>query len=66
MLEALYTAAEMRAAEAGHDVEELMVRAGRAVAQEAMTRFPDAGSFSAVCGGGANGGDARKIGRAHV
>ena len=32
MTEPLYTADEMRAAEAGHDVGELMSRAGRAVA----------------------------------
>ena len=32
MLDALYTADEMKAAEAGHDVDELMARAGRAVA----------------------------------
>ncbi|HEU0303332.1 MAG TPA: NAD(P)H-hydrate dehydratase [Gaiellaceae bacterium] len=59
MLEPLYTADEMRAAEAGHDVRVLMERAGRAVAEEAMRRFPDARAFGAVCGGGANGGDAR-------
>jgi ADP-dependent NAD(P)H-hydrate dehydratase / NAD(P)H-hydrate epimerase len=59
MLEPLYTAAEMKAAEAGHDVGELMARAGRAVAEEAMRRFPDARRFVAVCGGGANGGDGR-------
>src|SRR4051794_23068247 len=59
MLEALYTADEMRAAEAGHDVGELMRRAGRAVAEEAMRRFPDARRIMAVCGGGANGGDGR-------
>jgi NAD(P)H-hydrate epimerase len=59
MLRPLYTAAEMRAAEAGHDVDELMARAGRAVAEEAMRAFPDARSFGAVCGKGANGGDAR-------
>jgi ADP-dependent NAD(P)H-hydrate dehydratase / NAD(P)H-hydrate epimerase len=59
MLEPLYTADEMRAAEAGHDVEQLMARAGRAVAEEAMRRFPQARRFVAVCGGGANGGDAR-------
>jgi ADP-dependent NAD(P)H-hydrate dehydratase / NAD(P)H-hydrate epimerase len=59
MIEPLYTAEEMRAAEAGHDVEELMARAGRAVAEEAMRRFPDARRFVAVCGGGANGGDGR-------
>jgi hydroxyethylthiazole kinase-like uncharacterized protein yjeF len=59
MLEPLYTADEMRAAEAGHDVDELMGRAGRAVAEEALRRFPDARRFVAVCGGGANGGDGR-------
>jgi NAD(P)H-hydrate epimerase len=59
MLEPLYSAGEMRAAEAGHDVEELMARAGRAVAEEAMRRFPDARVFAAKCGKGANGGDGR-------
>jgi ADP-dependent NAD(P)H-hydrate dehydratase / NAD(P)H-hydrate epimerase len=59
MPEPLYTAEEMRRAEAGHDVNELMARAGRAVAEEAMLRFPDAQRFVAVCGGGANGGDGR-------
>jgi ADP-dependent NAD(P)H-hydrate dehydratase / NAD(P)H-hydrate epimerase len=57
--EPLYTAEEMKAAEAGHDVDELMARAGRAVADEALRRFPDAQRFVAVCGGGANGGDGR-------
>jgi NAD(P)H-hydrate epimerase len=55
----LYTAEEMKAAEAGHDVKELMARAGRAVAEEAMRRFPEARRFVAVCGKGANGGDGR-------
>src|SRR5919108_4005869 len=59
MLDPLYTAAEMNAAEAGHDVSAMMERAGRAVAEEALRRFPDARSFGAVCGGGANGGDGR-------
>src|SRR6476659_6909366 len=59
MLEALYTAEEMKAAEAGHDVPTLMERAGRAVAEEALRRYPDARLFGAVCGGGANGGDGR-------
>ena len=59
MLEPLYTAEEMRSAEAGHDVDELMARAGRAVAEAAMRRFPGARRFDAVCGGGANGGDGR-------
>jgi ADP-dependent NAD(P)H-hydrate dehydratase / NAD(P)H-hydrate epimerase len=59
MLEPLYNAREMRAAEAGHEVDELMARAGRAVAEQAMRRFPNARRFVAVCGGGANGGDGR-------
>jgi ADP-dependent NAD(P)H-hydrate dehydratase / NAD(P)H-hydrate epimerase len=57
--EPLYTAAEMRAAEQGHDVAALMERAGAAVAREALAAFPDAQSFAVVCGGGANGGDGR-------
>ena len=59
MLDPLYTAEEMKAAETGHDVAVLMERAGRAVAEEALRRYPDARTFSAVCGGGANGGDGR-------
>lgn len=57
--EPLYTADEMRAAEEGHDVATLMDRAGRAVAEEVMRRFPEARHVVAVCGGGANGGDGR-------
>ena len=59
MLEPLYTADEMRAAEAGHDVDQLMARAGRVVAEAAMRRFSQARRFVAVAGGGANGGDGR-------
>jgi ADP-dependent NAD(P)H-hydrate dehydratase / NAD(P)H-hydrate epimerase len=59
VFEPLYTAEEMRAAEAGHDVEELMQRAGAAVADEVLRRFREGRSFAAVCGGGANGGDGR-------
>jgi ADP-dependent NAD(P)H-hydrate dehydratase / NAD(P)H-hydrate epimerase len=58
-MEPLYTAAEMKAAEAGHDVNELMERAARAVADAALARFPDARRIRAVCGKGANGGDGR-------
>ena len=58
-LEPLYTAEEMKRAEAGHDVGELMSRAGHAVAEEALRRFPDAYRFVGICGGGANGGDGR-------
>ncbi len=59
MFEPLYTADEMRAAEAGHDVEVLMERAGRAVAETVLARFPDARRIVGVCGKGANGGDGR-------
>jgi NAD(P)H-hydrate epimerase len=59
MLEPLYTADEMRAAEQGHDVDQLMERAGRAVAEAALEAFPDARRFVGVCGKGANGGDGR-------
>lgn len=60
--EPLYTAEEMRAAEAGYpgypvSAPELMDRAGSAVAREAMRAFPRARRFGVVCGGGANGGD---------
>jgi NAD(P)H-hydrate epimerase len=56
-LEPLYTAEEMRAAEAGHDVDGMMQRAGTAVAEELMRRFPDARRIALHAGGGANGGD---------
>ena len=55
----LYTAAEMKAAEAGHDVDVLMERAARAVADAVRERFPQARRVRAVCGKGANGGDGR-------
>ncbi len=59
MLEPLYTAAELRTAEAGHDVDAMMERAGRAVAETVLARFPGARKVAAVCGKGANGGDGR-------
>jgi NAD(P)H-hydrate epimerase len=58
-LEPLYSAEEMRAAEAGHDVDAMMQRAGAAVAEELMRRFPDARRIALHAGGGANGGDGR-------
>jgi NAD(P)H-hydrate epimerase len=61
-LEPLYTAEEMRAAEAGHDVDALMQRAGAAVAEELMRRFPDARRVTVHAGGGSNGGDGRIAG----
>jgi NAD(P)H-hydrate epimerase len=60
--EPLYTAEEMRAAEAGHDVEAMMQRAGAAVAEELMRRWPDARRVAIHAGGGANGGDGRIAG----
>jgi ADP-dependent NAD(P)H-hydrate dehydratase / NAD(P)H-hydrate epimerase len=55
----LYTADEMRAAEQGHDVETLMERAGQAIAETVLRRYPEARRIVAVCGQGANGGDGR-------
>ena len=49
----------MRAAEQGHDVEALMERAGRSVADAVLRRYPDVRRVAAVCGKGANGGDGR-------
>jgi ADP-dependent NAD(P)H-hydrate dehydratase / NAD(P)H-hydrate epimerase len=57
-LEPLYTAEEMKAAEAGHDVEAMMERAGGAVARAVSRDYPGA-RVVAVCGKGANGGDGR-------
>ena len=64
MLEPLYTAAEMRAAEERYSgypatAPELMERAGAAVAREVLQLFPNAHRVAVVCGGGANGGDGR-------
>jgi ADP-dependent NAD(P)H-hydrate dehydratase / NAD(P)H-hydrate epimerase len=59
MFASLYTADEMRAAEQGHDVDAMMERAGRAVADAVLRRYPDARRIAAVCGKGANGGDGR-------
>jgi NAD(P)H-hydrate epimerase len=58
-LEPLYTAEEMRAAEAGHDVDAMMQRAGAAVAEDLMRRFPEARRIALYAGAGANGGDGR-------
>jgi ADP-dependent NAD(P)H-hydrate dehydratase / NAD(P)H-hydrate epimerase len=59
VFEPLYSADEMRAAEQGHDVDALMLRAARSVADEVLRRFPEAKRVVAVCGKGANGGDGR-------
>ena len=66
MLEPLYTAAEMRAAEERYPgtVEELMERAGHAVAEHALEDFGNAQAFTVVCGGGSNGGDGKVAAKA--
>ncbi len=62
--EPLYTAAEMRAAEArfpGYpdSAPELMERAGALAAAVALESFFSARGYTVVCGGGSNGGDGR-------
>jgi ADP-dependent NAD(P)H-hydrate dehydratase / NAD(P)H-hydrate epimerase len=68
-LQPLYTAEEMKAAEAGHDVGVMMESAGGAVAATVARDYPGA-RVVAVCGKGANGGDgriaAKKLGAAVV
>jgi ADP-dependent NAD(P)H-hydrate dehydratase / NAD(P)H-hydrate epimerase len=61
----LYTADEMRAAEAkyGGATIELMERAGRATADVVLRDHPDARSVSVWCGTGANGGDGFVVAR---
>jgi hydroxyethylthiazole kinase-like uncharacterized protein yjeF len=63
MFEPLYTAKEMRAAEEGHDVDVLMDRAGKAVADDVVAKFEHARRITVVCGGGNNGGDGRVAAR---
>jgi hydroxyethylthiazole kinase-like uncharacterized protein yjeF len=59
----LLTAEETRRAEEAHEgpLEELMERAGTAVADVIVDRFP--GRVAVVCGGGNNGGDGRVCAR---
>jgi len=64
VFEPLYTAEEMAAAEAGHDVKELMERAGRSVAEFVLDEYGDDGAITVVCGSGNNGGDGRIAARA--
>jgi NAD(P)H-hydrate epimerase len=62
-LEPLLTADETRAAEEAHSgsLDELMERAGAAVADVVLRRFP--GRVTVVCGGGNNGGDGKVCAR---
>src|SRR4051794_22233785 len=61
--EPLYTADEMRSAEAGHDVDTLMERAGALAAEAGLQEMHGADSWVVVVGGGANGGDGRIMAR---
>ena len=61
--EPLYTADEMRAAEAGHDTRELMERAGALAAEAGAQEMHGARRWTVVVGGGANGGDGRIMAR---
>jgi hydroxyethylthiazole kinase-like uncharacterized protein yjeF len=62
-LEPLYTADEMRAAESGRDAHALMERAGALAAEAGLQEMHGAGTWTVVCGGGANGGDGRIMAR---
>jgi ADP-dependent NAD(P)H-hydrate dehydratase / NAD(P)H-hydrate epimerase len=62
-LQPLLTAEEARRAEAAHQgpLEELMERAGNAVAELVLRQFP--GRVTVVCGSGSNGGDGKVCAR---
>jgi ADP-dependent NAD(P)H-hydrate dehydratase / NAD(P)H-hydrate epimerase len=61
--EPLYNADEMRAAESGHDVAELMERAGAGLAEFIGNYCDDEAAITIVCGSGNNGGDGKVAAR---
>jgi NAD(P)H-hydrate epimerase len=61
--EPVYTADEMRAAEAGHDTAVLMERAGALAAEAGLQEMHGLTRWTVVVGGGANGGDGRIMAR---
>jgi hydroxyethylthiazole kinase-like uncharacterized protein yjeF len=61
--EPLYTADEMRAVESGHDVDELMERAGRGLADFILHEWDEDEAITFVCGSGNNGGDGKVAAR---
>jgi ADP-dependent NAD(P)H-hydrate dehydratase / NAD(P)H-hydrate epimerase len=63
LFEPLYNADEMRAAESGHDVGELMERAGRGLAEFIRDRCESEDAITIVCGPGNNGGDGKVAAR---
>src|SRR5919198_209541 len=53
----------MGAAESGHDVQELMERAGRGLAEFILGEWGDEDAVTVVCGSGNNGGDGKVAAR---
>jgi hydroxyethylthiazole kinase-like uncharacterized protein yjeF len=63
VFEPLYNADEMRAAESGHDVAQLMERAGAGLAEFIRNHCDDEAAITFVCGSGNNGGDGKVAAR---
>ena len=63
MFEPLYTAEEMRRAEEGHDVAQLMDRAGKAVADHILADYPGAQRITIVSAGRLENRRGRRLSR---